>query len=125
MSKRVSLLVASAALAATVMLAAVALPAQAALRHIDGTVVAKNSADRSFRIRTQGGSRVRIQVDSGTRFERIAGGFSGLHLGMVVEVEAKNTANGLIATHVETRKGGGGTDDHGAGGGADDGPNHA
>ncbi len=122
MSKRVSLLVATAALAATAMLAVIALPAQAALRHVDGTVVSKNSADRTFRVQTQGGGRVRIKVTSATQFQRIAGGFSGLRQGLAVEVEAKSTANGLVATHVETRQGGGGG---GGGGGADDGPNHA
>ncbi|HET7589281.1 MAG TPA: DUF5666 domain-containing protein [Solirubrobacterales bacterium] len=126
-SKRVSLLIATAALAATATLAAIALPAQAALRHIDGTVLSKNSSDRSFRIKTQAGARVRIKVSSTTRFQRIPGGFGGIHQGLRVEVEAKSTAGGLVATEVETRQGGGGdgADDHGGhGGGSDDGPNH-
>jgi len=118
---------------AALALGAFALPAQAALRHIDGTVVSKNAADHSFRITTQGGSRVRIKVTSSTQFQRIAGGFGGLTKGLQVEVEAKSTANGLVATHVETAggggNGGGGGDDnggggHGGGGGGDDGPNH-
>ncbi|MGN6663917.1 MAG: hypothetical protein ACTHK6_06915 [Solirubrobacterales bacterium] len=41
-----------------------------------------------------------------------------LHAGLRVEVEAKETANGLLAKHVETPGGAGG------GGGHDDGPNH-
>jgi hypothetical protein len=135
MNKRVSALVAIAALAATMMLGAIAAPAQAALRHIDGTVVSKNADNHSFRIKTQGGSLVRIKVSSSTRFERIAGGFGGLHKGLAVEVDAKTTtSNGLVATQVETRggggSGGGGADDNGgdhhggSGGGSDDGPNH-
>jgi hypothetical protein len=116
MIKRVSLLIATAAL----MLGATALPAQAALRHIDGTVLSKDASNRTFKVTTQGGSTVRIKVNSSTQFQRIAGGFSGLHKGLAVEVEAQNTSNGLVATHVETRGGGGG----GNGGGADDGPNH-
>lgn len=125
MIKRVSLLIATAAL----MLGAIALPAQAALRHIDGTVLSKDASNRTFKVTTQGGSTVRIKVNSSTKFQRIAGGFSGLHKGLVVEVEAQSSANGLVATHVETRGGGGGgggADDNGGhhGGGADDGPNH-
>lgn len=108
---------ASLLLITALMLAASALPAQAALRHIDGTVVSKNADTNSFRIKTQGGSRISVKVTSSTQFQRIAGGFGGLHKGLGVEVEAKSTSNGLVATHVETRGGGGG-------GGADDGPNH-
>jgi Domain of unknown function (DUF5666) len=127
MNKRVSALVATAALAATMMLGAIAAPAQAALRHIDGTVVSKDAATHSFRIKTQSGNQVRIKVNSSTRFQRIAGGFGGLHNGLAVEIEAKTTSSGLVATHVETRGGGGGgggADDNGGGGGADDGPHH-
>lgn len=113
---------------AILALAAVAIPAQAALRHIDGTVVSKNSENRSFRIRTQSGNTVRVRVTSATKFQGLAG-FGALHKGLRIEVEAKSTSNGLVATHVETSGGGGtggeGTDDHGGGGGADDGPNHA
>jgi len=124
-SKRIVSLVAIAALALGVL----AIPAQAALRHIDGTVVSKNADDHSFRIRTQSGNKVRIKVNSSTRFQRIANGFGGLHKGLAIEVDAKSTTNGLVATQVETPGGGGGggADDNGGhhgGGGADDGPNH-
>jgi len=112
--------IASLLLVTASMLAAFALPAQAAVRHVDGTVVSKNAESHSFRIKTQSGSQVRIKVTSATKFQRIAGGFGGLHKGLAVEVEAKSTSSGLVATQVETRGGGGG----GGGGGADDGPNH-
>jgi hypothetical protein len=122
---------ASVLVIAALALGAFALPAQAALRHLDGTVVSKDADNNSFRIKTQGGNRIRIKVTSSTQFQRIAGGFGGLHKGLGVEVDAKSTSNGLVATHVETRGGGGGGaddtggDDHGGGGGgADDGPNH-
>lgn len=118
--KRVSLLI-TTAVAATAFLGVLALPAQAALRHVDGTVVSKNSSDRSFRIKSQGGNRVRIEVTAATKFQRIAG-FRDLHRGLRIEVEAKTTAAGLVAIQVETRQGGGGGD--GGNGGADDGPNH-
>jgi len=128
LSKRIASLAAVAALA----LAVLAVPAQAAVRHIDGTVVSKNADNHSFRIKTQSGNQVRIKVNSATRFQRIAGGFGGLGKGLAIEVEAKTTSNGLVATQVETRAGGGGggggADDNGGGkhggGGADDGANH-
>jgi Domain of unknown function (DUF5666) len=120
--------IASVSVIAILALGATALPAQAALRHIDGTVLSTNADNHSFRIKTENGSRVRIKVTSGTDFERIAG-FGGLHRGLEVEVDAKTTANGLVATQVETRGGGGGGDDDGGGddhggGGSDDGPDH-
>lgn len=127
MIKRVSSLAAITALAATVMLGA-ALPAQAALRHIDGTVVSKSSRSHSFRVRTQSGNQIRVRVTSSTKFQRIAGGFGGLHKGLRIEVDAKSTANGLVATQVETPggggNGGGGDNGGGHGGGGSDGPNH-
>ena len=118
MKNRVSTLVAITALAVTMILGA--LPAQAAARHIDGTVVSKNADTHSFELKTQTGGRVRIKVTPKTKFQRIAGGFGGLHKGLAIEVEAKTTSNGLVATHVETRGG-----HSGSGGGADDGPHHA
>lgn len=111
--------IASLLLVTASLLAAFALPAQAAVRHIDGTVVSKNAASQSFRVTTQSGNQVRIKATSATVFQRIAG-FGGLHKGLAVEVEAKSTSNGLVAIMVETRGGGG----NGGGGGADDGPNH-
>jgi hypothetical protein len=124
LSKRVSVLVAT--VLATLAIGVLAAPAQAALRHIDGTVVSKNAAKHTFRLTTQSGNKLRIHVNSATKFQRIAGGFSGLHAGLQIEVEARQTDNGLLATHVETRGGGngGGGEDGGGGGGADDGPNH-
>ena len=115
LSKRIASLAAIAVLA----LAVLAIPAQAAVRHIDGTVVSKDAATHSFKIKTQSGSQLRVKVTSSTQFQRIAG-FGDLHKGLRIEVEAKSTSNGLVATHVETPGGGG----NGGGGGADDGPNH-
>jgi uncharacterized membrane protein YgcG len=128
LSKRVSVLIAT--VLATLALGLLVVPAQAALRHIDGTVASKNASNNTFRITTQSGNKLRIRVNSATKFQRIAGGFSGLHAGMQIEVEAQQTDNGLLAKHVETRGGGngggGGNDDNGGGGGggSDDGPNH-
>jgi len=104
-----------AALAVTLMLGVLAIPAQAALRHLDGTVVSKNPENRTFRISTQSGNKVRIEVNGATQFERIAG-FGALHKGMRIQVDAQLTGSGLVAKKVEPQGSGGG-------GGAD-GPNH-
>lgn len=119
-------LFATAALAAALMVGVLAAPASAALRHIDGTVVSKNSDSRTFKMSTQSGT-VRIKVNSTTKFERIAG-FGALRKGLAIEVDAAQTNNGLVAKQIETQGGGGGGsddgggDDHGAS--SDDGPNH-
>ena len=128
MTSRRPALLATAALAAMLTVGVLALPAAAALRHIDGTVVSKNSGDRSFRISTQNGNRIRIKVNGRTQFERISG-FGALHKGMRIEVDARRTDSGLVAKNVEPQGGGGGDDSGGdddgsGGGGADDGPNH-
>src|SRR3954447_21134880 len=81
--------------------------AQAALRHFDGTVLSKNSDSRTFRIETEHGRNVRFRVNRSTEFERIPGGFSGLHRGLRVEVDAKRTDNGLLARQVERHRRGG------------------
>lgn len=128
-SRRMPALLTSAVLAAALIVGVLAAPAQAALRHIDGTVVSKNSDNRTFRILTQNGNRLRIKVNRTTHFERIAG-FGALRKGLRIEVDAQRTDNGLVAKHIETQGGGGGGDDGsgddhgGGGGGADDGPNH-
>lgn len=122
-SKRVSVLIATAL--AALAISVLAVPAQAALRHIDGTGASKNASNHTFRITTQSGNKLSIRVNSATKFQRIAGGFSGLHAGMQIEVEAQQTDKGLLAKHVETRGGGGGNGGGGGGGGgSDDGPNH-
>lgn len=127
-SKRVTSPFAVLVLATAFILATVAGPATAAVRHIDGTVVSKNVQSRSFQLSTQSGT-VRIRVGSATVFERISG-FGGLRKGLEIEVDAKQTSSGLLATKIEPRESGGGSeggggDDHGGhGGGHDDGPNH-
>jgi hypothetical protein len=125
-SKRVTSLFAILVLATALGLAALAGPASAAVRHIDGTVVSKNAKEQSFQLSTQSGN-VRIRVTSATAFDRLSG-FGALHKGLAIEVEAKQSSTGLVATKIEPRSSGGGEDngggdDHG-GGGNDDGPNH-
>lgn len=118
-------LFATAALAAALMVGVLAAPASAALRHIDGTVVSKNSDNRTFKMSTQSGT-IRIKVNSTTKFERIAG-FGALRKGLAIEVDAAKTSSGLVAKQIEPQGGGGGggsDDSGGSGGGSDDGPNH-
>ena len=120
---------ATATLAAALMVGVLAAPASAALRHIDGTVVSKNSDNRTFKLSTQSGT-IRIKVNGTTEFERLAG-FGALRKGLAIEVDAAKTSNGLVAKQIEPQGGGGGSDDSGgddhgdSGGGSDDGPNHS
>jgi hypothetical protein len=121
MIRRRAALFATVVLAGALTVGLVAAPAQAALRHVDGTVVSKNSDNRTFKLSTQSGT-VRIKVNGTTKFDRIAG-FGALHKGMKIEVEAQSTSSGLVAKQVEPRSSGGGGndnaggDDHGGGGG--------
>jgi uncharacterized membrane protein YgcG len=119
-------LIATAALAAALMVGVLAVPASAALRHIDGTVVSKNSDNRTFKMSTQSGTLM-VKVNSTTRFERLSG-FGALRKGLAIEVDYVKTSSGLVAKQIETQGGGsddsGGDDHGGSGGGSDDGPNH-
>lgn len=122
-SKRVTSLFAVLVVATAFVFATLAGPAGAAVRHIDGTVVSKNTTSKSFQLSTQSGT-IRIRVSSTTVFDRISG-FSALRKGLEVEVNAKQTSNGLVATKIEPRTNGGGNENGGGhGGGHDDGPNH-
>ena len=49
-------LFATVALAAALAVGVLAAPASAALRHVDGTVVSKNSGNRTFKLSTQSGT---------------------------------------------------------------------
>lgn len=115
---------AALALVTGVLVAAIAVPAGAAVKHYDGTVL--GTGQSSFRIETESGSKVKFEVTGRTEFERISGGFAGLERGLAIEVDAKQAGNGLIARQVEAQGGGGGGDDHGDdhGGGNDDPPGH-
>jgi hypothetical protein len=127
MIKKHAALLATAMLAGALSIGLIAAPAQAALRHVDGTVISKNADSRTFKIRTQNGNQLRFKSNGTTKFERIAG-FGALHKGMQVEVDYLRTDSGPLAKQVEPQGGGGGGDDNGGddhgGGGADDGPNH-
>lgn len=110
-------------IAGALMFGVLASTAGAALKHYDGTVVSKNATAKTFRITTQGGSKLTFKVNGTTVFERIAGGFGGLSKGLAIEVDAVQTKAGLVARKVEPQgSGGGGGGGHG--GGSDDGPNH-
>lgn len=130
MRKRVSSIFVITAVCAALGAALFAGGAQAAARHFDATVVAKDSSAKTVRVRTEGGATVTVNVSARTRFERIGGGFAGLTKGMAIEIDATKTEGDWVATQIEPRSSGGGQegagDDHGGGhgGGHDDGPNH-
>jgi uncharacterized membrane protein YgcG len=131
-SKRVTSPFAMLVVATALLAAILAAPAGAAVRHIDGTVVSKNAKDRSIQVSTQSGN-LRILVTSATVFDRISG-FGALRQGLKIEVDARQSSSGLVATKIEPRSSGGGGEDDGGGGGdhgggnhgggSDDGPNH-
>jgi hypothetical protein len=120
MRKRVSSIFVTTAVCAALGAALVAVGAQAAVRHFDATVVAKDSSAKTVRVRTEGGAKVTVKVNAHTQFERIGGGFAGLAAGMAIEIDATRTGGAWVAIQIEPRSGGGGQ-----GGGHDDGPNHA
>jgi hypothetical protein len=117
-SKSVASKLTIAIFAAALMVGVLATAAQAAAKHYDGTVISKNSTAKTFRITTQGGSKLTLKVNGNTVFERITGGFGGLKSGLAIQVNAVQTKAGLVAKKVEPQGGGG------SGGGSDDGPNH-
>jgi hypothetical protein len=79
----------------------------AALHQFEGTVVSKNSATRTFRLRDSERGTFRIRVTRNTRFERIAG-FRGLKVGATnIESTVRRSDGRWIAVEVE-RSGGGG-----------------
>jgi hypothetical protein len=94
---------------------AMTVPAQAAVKHVDGTVRGSNAEKQTFRIEKQNGNVVKFRVNGSTEFERITGGFAGLEKGLAVEVDFKRTDGGRLARQVEPQGGNGGS-----GNGADD-----
>ncbi len=101
-----------AALAAAIAAVIAVAPAQAAIKHYDGTVKSVDSGSSTFKIVSESGRKIKFRVNRSTEFERIAGGFDGLKRGLAVEVDAKKKQNGLLARQVEPQGNDGG-DDHG------------
>ncbi len=130
MRKRVSPIFVLSAVCAVLGSAFFAVGAQAAVRHFDATVISKSAAVKTVQVRTESGAKLTFKVTARTKFERIAGGFSGLSKGLAVEIDANNASGQWVATQIESgssNSGGNesGADDHGGhGGGHDDGPNH-
>lgn len=83
----------------------------------EGTVVSKNDARKTFRLRDSERGTITIKVTRNTRFERIDG-FAGLRVGMNrVEAIVRRSNGRWVAIEVE-RSGGGGQ--HGGGRNDDD-----
>jgi len=122
MRKRVSSIFVLSAVCATLGAALFAVGAQAAVRHVDATVISKDAAAKTVKVRTESGAKQTYKVTARTKFERIAGGFSGLSKGLAIEIDATNASGQWVATQIEADSdNSGGDDDHG---GHDDGPNH-
>jgi hypothetical protein len=104
-----------AVFAASVPAGAAPTAGSAALRQFEGTVVSKNNAARTFRLRDTERGTVRIHVTRNTRFERIDG-LAGLKVGATnIESTVRRRDGRWIAVDVERSGGGGqhGGDDHG------------
>jgi len=113
--------VAASAVIAAVCVGAIAAPAQAALKHYEGTVAAVGQS--SFKLKTQSGKKLEFKVNARTVFERIAGGLDGLSRGDRIQVDAKRSDGSLTARKVEPQGGHGGGNGGGHGG-SDDPPGH-
>ena len=89
-------------------------PAGTTIRQLEGRVTSVDRERRTFRLRTENGSRVRIRVTSRTHDERLPG-FSALRRGLAVEVTARRRDRGWVARHIERRRAEDrrGRDDHG------------
>ena len=119
MRKRVSSILVIGAVCAALGAMVLAVGAEAAVRHVDATVISKDSSAKTVLVRSESGARLTFTVNARTKFERIAGGFSGLTKGLAVEIDANNASGKWVATQIEARSSSGGH-----GGGHDDGPNH-
>jgi hypothetical protein len=118
-------LLTGAILAALAITALAAVTASAAtVRHVEGRVTAVDRDARSFTLRDSQRGTFRVFVSSSTRWERTS--FSRVRSGSSLEATIRRSNGRWVASHVETRGGGGGRhggeneagDDHG-GHGAD------
>lgn len=101
------------AVAATVPASAAPPGASAAARQYEGTVVGKNAAKRTFRLRDTERGTITIKVTRNTRYERV-NGFAGLRVGATnIESLVRRSNGKWIAIEVELSGGGG---EHGGGG---------
>jgi len=102
---RTRLAIGAAALLAVLSLAAFAiLPAALASRVDDftGKVVSTDLRLRSVQVDTRSRGNTRFEVNRQTRYEHL-NGFSALKPGLKVEVHAKHTSGGWIATKIDRR----------------------
>ena len=107
------------ALIASLTAIALAAPAAAsAATQFEGRVVSVNRDNRTFRLHDAERGTIRIKVNRGTSFERLAG-FGSLKAGMRrIEATVRRSNGRWVALHVE-RSGGGGRHDDGGGSGRD------
>jgi hypothetical protein len=116
--KILSLLTATAALAAIAFTSPTAGAQTTATGHYEGTVLSVDRSARTFRLRDSERGTITIRVTNRTRFERVSG-LSALRAGSKnIEATVRRSSGAWVASKVE-RSGGGG--DHGNhSGGRDD-----
>ena len=106
--KRITTLIAAAAVLATAALPAAAPAQTTSTRQFEGTVVSVDRSAKTFRLRDSQRGTVTIRVTSRTRFERVSG-LGGLRKGMTrIESTVRRQNGRWVATEVE-RSGGGGS----------------
>jgi hypothetical protein len=116
--KILSVLTATAALAAIAFVAPPAGAQSSGTRQYEGTVVSVDRSAKTFRLRDSERGTITIRVTSRTSFERLSG-LSALRAGSRnIEATVRRSSGAWVATHVE-RSGGGG--DHGNNSGDDNG----
>ena len=92
------------ALIAALSLAAIAVPAAMASKIEDfhGKVVSKDRHPRSVTVHTRSRGDIRFRVNQQTKYDHLSG-FSALKPGLKVEVHAKHTSGGWVATKIDRR----------------------
>ena len=100
-----AVLAAGVAVLATLLMLAVAQAAVA--KEFEGRVVSKNNAEQTFRLNKENGGIVRIAVNDGTKYQRVAG-FGAIEQGMKLEAIAKKAGGDWLASKVEKARPGSG-----------------
>jgi hypothetical protein len=100
-TKRLPLSLIGAALAMVAILASLAVANAAVAKEIEGKVISKNSAEKTFRVNQgEGDGKVRIHTNSQTTYERLSG-FGAIEIGMKVEAIVHRDNGHWLASKVE------------------------
>ena len=100
-TKRTPLAWIGAALAMVAVLASFAVAQAAVAKQIEGKVISKNSAEKTFRVNQgEGDGKFRIFTNGSTNYQRLSG-FGDVEVGMKVEAIVKRDNGHWLASKVE------------------------